>query len=177
MILTEKAECSNSNIPDGSANTQPFEGFKSAAQAALAYMLAEFAPLPLHPKSKKPNMTDWPNFKCTAGEIPKHFAGEINIGVLLGEPSDGLVDIDLDTPEAVALAPDFLPPCGCVFGRDTSRASHYEYRVEDPGETHRWEVGSGKGKGTLLEYRATGGHTVFPPSMHESGESITFEEG
>jgi hypothetical protein len=37
--------------------------------------------------------------------------------VILGPPSSGLTDIDLDCPEAIGLASYFLPRTGAVFGR------------------------------------------------------------
>jgi len=47
----------------------------------------------------------------------EHFNGEAaNIGVLLGEPSGNLVDVDLDTTEARAVVPSYLPPTHAVFG-------------------------------------------------------------
>ena len=52
--------------------------------------------------------------------LPEYFNGaEQNIGVLLGDPSGHTVDVDLDCPEALALAGWFLPPTGCKFGRLT----------------------------------------------------------
>src|SRR5262249_20789517 len=54
-----------------------------------------------------------------------------NVGVLLGEPSGGLIDIDLDCREAVELAASLLPHTGAVFGRSSKRRSHHVY-VADP---------------------------------------------
>ena len=56
-----------------------------------------------------------------------HFNGTGNIGVLLGEPSGWLIDVDLDCDEAVALAPKFLPPTGATSGRPGKPASHWWY--------------------------------------------------
>ena len=170
------AEVSSSTAP-GNAVPQPFEGLETTLSAAFKYHEHGFAVLPLPPESKKPKFTDWPNFTCAKEEIPKWFAGEPNIAVLLGEPSDGVVDVDLDTVEAVALAPDFLPPSACVFGRESRRASHYEYRVEGPTESHQWSITSGGEAVMLLEFRSTGVMTTFPPSTHSSGEVVEFEQG
>jgi hypothetical protein len=46
-----------------------------------------------------------------------------NLGVLLGEPSGGLVDIDLDIPEA-ALVAEVIWPSGPTFGRKSNPKSH-----------------------------------------------------
>ena len=44
--------------------------------------------------------------RLKAETIDDHFNGTLqNVGVLLGEPSDWLIDVDLDHPRAVELAP------------------------------------------------------------------------
>ncbi len=58
-----------------------------------------------------------------------------NIGILTGEPSGGLVDVDCDAPEARAAAAELLPPTGMISGRLSSPASHYWYKVEWLGKT------------------------------------------
>src|SRR5690606_32997876 len=47
---------------------------------------------------------------------PETFLAGENVGIRLGDPSGGLVDVDLDCAEAIALAPTFLPPTA-TFGR------------------------------------------------------------
>ncbi len=145
----------------------------TTSQTATKYLKRGWQPLPIAPRGKAPNCgRAWQNFRCTPEDIEQHFNGaEINIGVLLGEPSQGLVDIDLDTVEAIRLAPYFLPATGAVFGRASKRRSHYLYSV--PGaETRKFQLTS---DAMLVELRATGCQTVFPPSTHESGESIQWE--
>jgi hypothetical protein len=51
---------------------------------------------------------------------------DVNIGILLGEASGGLVDVDLDTEEAVKLALAFLPDTA-RFGRPHNVGSHWLY--------------------------------------------------
>ena len=41
----------------------------------------------------------------------------LSLGILLGAPSGGLVDVDIDAPEALALRDRFLPPTRSRFGR------------------------------------------------------------
>ena len=55
---------------------------------------------------------------------------EGNIGILTGEPSGWLIDIDLDCPEAVAAARLLLPPTGFVYGRPSNPDSHWLYISE-----------------------------------------------
>lgn len=49
----------------------------------------------------------------------------IRLGILLGTPSGGLLDVDLDAREAVALAETFLPNTACRFGRAGKQNSHW----------------------------------------------------
>ena len=53
-----------------------------------------------------------------------------NIGVLLGSPSNGLLDIDLDCVESCLMAPTLLTPTACRFGRRGKPKSHMLYRVD-----------------------------------------------
>jgi hypothetical protein len=61
-----------------------------------------------------------------------------NVGILTGEPSGGLVDVDCDAPEAAQAAAELLPPTGLVSGRAGNPASHYWYQIAgaqgEPGE-------------------------------------------
>ena len=93
----------------------------------------------------------------------------MNVGVLLGEPSDWLIDIDIDHPRAVELAAQFLPPTPLVFGRAGKPKSHYLYKVSRPCASKRF---ASRSAGMIVELRSTGLQTVFPPSTHESGEVI-----
>src|SRR5262245_20573425 len=85
-------------------------------------------PVPLG--EKKPIIPDWPNLRIGKKELPNYFDNESNIGVLLGEASGGLNDVDLDCDEALALAPIYLPNTELVHGRPSKPDSHRYYRVE-----------------------------------------------
>lgn len=109
---------------------------------------------------------------------PEDFRPEDNVGVKLGTYSGGLTDVDLDCPEAIALAPLFLPKTWS-FGRlGPGKAPHallpwpahcaprhYLYQVA--GAQTRKNVSSAH-----VEIRSTGVQTVFPGSIHESGVRI-----
>lgn len=130
-----------------------------------------WAVVPIKRGSKNPGRDGWQNERWTAEQIAK-FHPQANIGVLLGEPSNWLVDVDLDHPLAVELAPQFLPETGAIFGRAGKPRSHWLY-VASGAETHQRRInGKGKRKETLIELRSTGGQTVFPGSVHPSGEPI-----
>ena len=88
------------------------------------------------------------------------------MGILLGEPSGGVVDVDLDVPEAAQLAEHFLPPT-VTSGRDSSPQSHWFLRA--PGITsEKWKEIDSK---VIVEVRSTGCQTIVEPSVHPSGES------
>ena len=135
------------------------------------YVQRGWAVIPVHPRSKQPIRDNWPELRLQAKDLATYFpTGEENIGVLLGEPSDGLIDIDLDSAEAICLAPEILPPT-CRFGRENKPESHYLYCVDPSPATQRFSFGPD----TLLELRSTGSQTVFPGSVHHSGEPIEFD--
>jgi putative DNA primase/helicase len=105
-------------------------------------------------------------------DLPRHFnCAPQNIGVLLGEPSGWLIDVDLDHPLAVELAAQYLPPTILRFGRASKPESHWLYVVTAPVATKKHRSRSA---GMIVELRSTGTQTVFPPSTHESGEAIEF---
>jgi hypothetical protein len=143
-------------------------------EVARAYMRRGWMPLPIAHQSKKPNRSAWQRFSTTQGELPQFFNGKPqNIGVLLGKPSGGLTDIDLDCTESIALASHFLPPSHAVFGRTSRPRSHYLYIILDAeAKTVKFEDIDGK---MLLELRYTGCQTIFPGSTHPSGETIEWD--
>lgn len=165
----------------------------SVADAALRYLQLGWAVVPCarfgdgHDSDGKAprKYKDWRKLRFTEEEIPRHFGPSDNVGVILGAASGGLVDIDLDTPEAVRAAPLLLPPSQAVFGRPGAGFAHWLYRCE-PGKIDKYEDpepppapdGSGRLKACLCELRAEGGQTVFPPSLHvKSGETICWVKG
>ena len=74
--------------------------------------------VPLRPRSKMPVRNDWPNVRIEAADVKEHFAAKDNVGIILGEPSAWLVDVegtlfapldaevelDEDTPEGAVRA-------------------------------------------------------------------------
>lgn len=143
-------------------------------EAAQLYTQRGCSVIPVPHLSKNPGRVGWQNLRLVESELHRHFNGRPqNIGVLLGEASGGLVDVDLDHPLCVELAPRFLPPTPAVFGRASKRRSHWIYRVNEPVQTKQHQCASA---GSLVELRSTGLQTVFPPSTHPSGESIEWED-
>lgn len=153
------------------AENQPTE---LARHAATRYTNWDWRVVPIPFCSKNPGRKGWEQLRLTVDELADYFpGGPQNIGVLLGEPSDWTVDIDLDHPRCVELADQFLPPTGASFGRPGKPRSHRLYRVTGPVATKKFPS---KSAGMLVELRSTGTQTVFPPSVHESGETIAWDQ-
>lgn len=143
---------------------------------ATAALEAGYAPLPLPLRSKAPELREWQHLKYeSTRHLEQVFDREVNVGLILGQASNGLVDVDLDCEEARRLAGSFLPHTPMRHGRASSPESHYWYRVDAEVATHRWA--DPITKETLLEIRSTGAQTVIPPSIHPSGEALEWSEG
>ena len=136
------------------------------------YIKDAFCPIPVPHRSKKPKLPGWQKLRVTPADVEELFQDcRQNVGILLGKPSAGLVDIDLDCDEAVQLAPKFLPKTGAIFGRKSSRRSHWLYDATG-AKTKKFRCADGM----LVELRSTGTQTLFPPSVHPSGETILWNK-
>ena len=156
----------------------------AVVEAALDAYHRGLAPLPIPRHSKSPAMTGWtkvrwPDPETDTGEgeaaVRQAFeeytaGGSTNLGVLLGEASGDLIDVDLDHPAAQRLKSYLLPYTAAVHGRETSRKSHYWYRAKlgTLPPTRRLKIPdvSGRGSGVSVEIRTTGSQTLVPPSIH-----------
>jgi len=138
---------------------------------ALDYIKRGYSPTPIPHRSKKPVLDGWQNRRIAADTASDHFSDVAsNIGVILGEASGGLADIDIDCVEALEIADRVLPDTGSVFGRFSKPRSHRLY--SSPGARTR-QFKDPLTQAMLVELRANGGHqTVFPGSIHEDGEAI-----
>lgn len=156
----------------------------AAVEAALDAYRRGLTPLPIPRHSKGPTMAGWnklrwpdPTTDTGEGEDAVRVAfeeytaeGSTNLGVLLGEASGDLIDVDLDHPAAMRLKSYLLPYTAAIHGRETSRKSHYWYRAK-PGTmpaTRRLRIpdASGRGSGVSVEIRGNGAQTLVPPSIH-----------
>ena len=150
---------------------------QTVADWALNYLDRGWPPIPIPFRSKIPKGNEWQNARYKREELPKVFGGQKNIGILLGAPSDNLVDIDLDHQLAGELAPEFLPATGSTFGRAGNPRSHWLYLPTRPAATKKFQFPKSGNKPEtdgkmIVEFRSTGCQTVFPGSTHESGEPI-----
>ena len=156
----------------------------AVVEAALDAYRRGLTPLPISRHSKSPTMAGWtrlrwpdPTTDTGEGENAVRAAfedytagGSTNLGVLLGEASGDLIDVDLDHPAAQRLKSYLLPRTAAIHGRETSRKSHYWYRAK-PGTlpaTRRLRIPdkSGRGSGVSVEIRGNGAQTLVPPSIH-----------
>ena len=146
----------------------------SCAEIAEGYGRRGWSVLPLPPRSKAPTFRGWQSLRLTdAVAIQTRFKNpKANIGVLLGEPSGWLVDVDLDHPDARECGSRLLPQTDAVFGRAGNPRSHWLYQSTGPVKTLKR---AHKSLGMLVELRSTGAQTVFPGSIHPSGEHIEWE--
>src|SRR5215207_6529092 len=141
----------------------------SSAKAAARYIERGWAPVPIPARQKGPQISDWQHLRIGLEDIPRYFNNGQNVGIITGKASGWLVTVDLDCPEAVALAGRFLEPT-LTGGRESVPDGHWWYVA--PGVEHREFEGIPKtpSEGTILELRSTDHQTVVEPSVHPSGE-------
>lgn len=140
-------------------------------EVARDYIRRGWSVLPLPHRGKRPDIGAWQQLRVTEADLRRYFGGRrLNIGVLLGPPSNWLIDVDLDHALALELAPVHLAPTSAVFGRRSKPRSHWLYYASRPITTRQWRLP--RSKQMVVELRSRGGQTVFPGSVHPSGESI-----
>ena len=120
---------------------------------------------------KRPLFSDW-NERRESDPHALDPNASCNIGAVLGDACNGLVDVDIDRMEALPLADFFLPKTEMVFGRKSKPRSHLIYKCAEPGRIERWQ----DDVGVIVELRGNGGQTMFPPSLHPCGEWVEFDK-
>jgi len=147
------------------------------ALTARAVLEMGYQPVLVEPCGKKPTSDGWQKIRYTAHQdLESVFTADHNLGLLLG--ASKLVDADLDSPWARALADCFLPKSTMVWGRQSEPASHRAYRVKSASAVkYKKYVGilgaDGQTEVTLLERRSGSHQSVVPPSIHkDTGEKI-----
>lgn len=154
---------------------------EQSTSAALEAHKRGFIPLPLKAKVKIPLKVGWQSTSYeNASAVEEVFeeaasSGATNVGVLLGEKSGNLVDVDLDHPKTSRVKNLLLPPTSAISGRDGRPGTHYWYIAEEgtlPG-TRRYKLHD---QGTVtIELRSTGAQTAIAPSTHPSGDTYRWE--
>lgn len=154
-------------------------GTESDAESTLChaqrYVKEGWSPIPVPYRSKGPVLKDWGKLRLNLTDLDHHFNGRpSNVGILLGKASAGLIDIDLDTDDAIQLAPHILP-LTLTFGKSSTPEAHRIYQVTDTEPPPPIKYLSGTE--TLLELRSNGQQTLFPGSTHPDGELYVFSSG
>lgn len=154
---------------------------ETPAEAARRHILRGFQPVAIPTITKGPNTPGWHLLRYAEADfndLPALFPPDGNIGLNLGAPSGGLVDIDLDCPEAISLGRAYLPLTDMMHGRPSNPNSHYWYIVEPFINLQQFRDPTGNGKKMIVELRSSDGtkgfQTVIPPSMHPDGERIAW---
>src|SRR6266851_2370394 len=163
-------------------------------QAAHDYMARGWNVLPLDPATKQAIGT-WGADKKRIDHTHVHgwFGGGENIAVVLGGTSAGICDIDCDWSEFADMVgrDPILKTLPC-FGRKSAPNSHrifaskdalaingdcriVKFALPDSMARHARLVGDDH-KLCIAELRANGHYTMFPPSIHPSGEEVTWHE-
>jgi hypothetical protein len=147
---------------------------------AREYLSLGWMPLPVPLQSKSPGFKGWTTFEVAPEDLPSYFGDLGNVGVLLGDRSNGLIDIDLDCEETIRLADHFLPQTNAVFGRPSKKRSHWLFyclaaktkKFADP--IAKTKNPNSRSTSMLCEIRGTGCQTILPGSVHVIGELITW---
>ena len=150
-------------------------------QAALTAYRRGYMPVPIRDNEKRPFGNRWhvkPD-DWSENVIRGRFAaatenGAHGVGLACGEQSNGLIDVDLDHPLALATSRAVLtPPTPMMTGRAGKPMSHYWYKVTGSiPPTRKYLMPDGS---CIVELRSTRAQTVIPPTTHPSGEAYRWE--
>lgn len=155
----------------------------NSTSMAVQAVAEGYTPLPIQGGSKRPYGGGWQHQRWTGkseAEIAEHFdaareAGAGDIGLLLGAPSGGLVDIDFDHALSLRFRDILIPPTAMETGR-AGRARSHKWFIAEPTDdlpsTRQYKMPDGS---VIIELRATGAQTVIPHSTHPSGELYRWE--
>lgn len=138
---------------------------EESRRAAVEHIRLGVAPIPVPAGEKNPGLPRWQDLHIAEQEVPKYWTNGQNIGLLTGEPSGWVVDVDLDADEAVRITGRFLPPT-LTGGRESRPHSHWWYVAPDT-ESCDWTDTDRK---KLIELRSTGRQTLVAPSTHPDGD-------
>ena len=140
--------------------------------AAVGYKARGFYCVPIPTGAKGPRLKGWQNLRLEEEALRDSFTAQTgNVGLVLGEPSGWLVDVDLDCPEAIELAAKYLPATAAVTGRTGRENSHWWYFAEGCETARYRDTTRSNGDATTVELRSTGLQTVVGPSTHPDGST------
>jgi hypothetical protein len=129
------------------------------------------SPIPIR-RGKSPGYAEWQDLRLSKKDYKQHFTNGEAIGGLWGEPSGGIIDLDLDWDEAAFIAPYLLPET-LMYGRGKRPSTHYLYKCSAAKEPFKWTFL--KKDKPVVELRSTGQQSVLPPSRHPDNDSYRIE--
>ena len=132
---------------------------------AKEYIQRGWSVVPVAAGEKGSKRPDWQNLRINAEQVGEFFTEDSNVGVLLGEPSGGLADADMDCDEAEHAAKSLMPKT-LTSGRGNKIRHHW---YVSPGiKSRKFKDVDGD---VIAEIRGDGGYqTLVEPSVHPSGE-------
>ncbi|MGE0623180.1 MAG: DUF3987 domain-containing protein [Pseudomonadales bacterium] len=131
--------------------------------------------------AKKPDGKSWQNLRNKPDTFSRLYGSPGNIGALWGEPSNWIVDLDLDLDECCEVAPyiinHYVSQDTLAWGRSSRPHSHYALRVVGAA-TKKLQLpeipNRGEQIGTVVELRSTGTQSLVPGSVHPDREQYRF---
>lgn len=151
-------------------------------RAALSYVRAGFAVFPLRPGGKEPRtkngLNDWTDDEESVVEVWTAFP-DSNVGIVCGEPSGGLLVVDLDLhPERDVYGTDALGEWERGHGglpetcTQVTGSGGYQLLFRVPPGT---KAPTYKNSELGVDTRGDGGYIVAPPSVHPCGGTYQWE--
>jgi len=151
-------------------------------EMALEYHSMGFIPIPVPAKQKGPRIKGWGDLRLSEDEIEEEWV-EPNIALLLGPPSNNLVEVGLDCLGARIAGKILLPRTFMIHGRKSAPRSHYWYISPENSPIKLLDPESAD---CIVELRTSveteGGKlkafaTNVPPSIHPDGEVLKWHKG
>ena len=153
---------------------QPSHAAAMPLEAAREYVRRGWRVVPIPCKQKRPLLKEWEQLRLTDADLAAYFDQPANIGLILGQPSGGLVDVDLDCVEARAIAANYLPATQAKTGHTGAPNSHWWYISADAKTVQHRDPLT---RQMIVELRSTGGQTVVGPSVHPTGQPYEVLDG
>jgi hypothetical protein len=175
--LSESA--SNAANEGDKLSAAPASNYNQRKRAA-EYIKRGWWPIPLQFMGEEPIPSNWQKLYLQLKDIDQWFPPDENrnVGIKLGDFVEPIVVVDIVDEDALPFAASYLPQT-MVFGRASRRKSHRVYRT--PQAEYKCDVVEPRNffacGGIILKVLGEGPLAVFPDSMHESGEMLTFENG
>ena len=157
---------------------------------ALAYLAMGFHIIPAkriigNVEASKEPVGGWPwkTRKLTSDDVANYLGRELcNVAVVLGKPSGGITDVDLDWHEAPQIADIVFADCPS-FGRTGKLRSHRiatcegikSKKIALPLSLSGHPKVGGEHAMCIGEIRSDGAYTIWPASIHGSGEKIDWD--